>query len=257
MYLLLAVEVTSLTRRRLPPEPLWRRIHVLSLPLFAPGHGALRRAPGTDTGNPFADPRASSSPPWRSTGLLVRRIRRSTSACPAPARPAVRAGPTPSRSSSGSRSPSDAGNLSQAPVRLSPRRCEPEGTVRCETCAGPQGGMVVVVPRHGEPARRLRGRPESGDGERLDRRHAGASDRTARSASAEYEVHGDREDRRAPTAGRAGHAPPSSTPQSSAPLARRAASTTTRSGTDYLLYRQEFLRTGVQVHDVDVSGRAS
>ncbi len=34
LYLLLTVELTSLARRRLPHR-VWRRIHVLSLPLFA------------------------------------------------------------------------------------------------------------------------------------------------------------------------------------------------------------------------------
>ena len=52
MYLLLAVELTSLARRRLPNR-LWRRIHVLSLPLFfvATMHFLVA---GTDAANPLA-----------------------------------------------------------------------------------------------------------------------------------------------------------------------------------------------------------
>ena len=34
MYLLIAVEATSLAKRRLPHR-VWRRVHVLSMPLFA------------------------------------------------------------------------------------------------------------------------------------------------------------------------------------------------------------------------------
>lgn len=52
LYLLLAVELTSLVRRHLP-RSVWRRIHVLSLPLFlvATLHFVVT---GTDAGNPFA-----------------------------------------------------------------------------------------------------------------------------------------------------------------------------------------------------------
>jgi methionine sulfoxide reductase heme-binding subunit len=52
LYLLLAVELTSLARRYLPPR-VWRRIHVLSLPLFlvATMHFVVT---GTDAGNPVA-----------------------------------------------------------------------------------------------------------------------------------------------------------------------------------------------------------
>ncbi len=52
MYLMLAVELTSLTRRYLPTR-VWRRIHTLSLPLFlcATVHFVMA---GTDAGNPFA-----------------------------------------------------------------------------------------------------------------------------------------------------------------------------------------------------------
>ena len=52
MYLLLAVELTSLVRKRLPRK-LWHALHLLSLPLFAFAtmHFALA---GTDAGNPFA-----------------------------------------------------------------------------------------------------------------------------------------------------------------------------------------------------------
>jgi DMSO/TMAO reductase YedYZ heme-binding membrane subunit len=52
MYLLLAVELTSLTRRWLPAR-LWRRVHVLSLPLFALASVHFLLA-GSDAGNPFA-----------------------------------------------------------------------------------------------------------------------------------------------------------------------------------------------------------
>jgi LPXTG-motif cell wall-anchored protein len=52
MYLLLAVELTSLARRRMPRR-LWRLVHISSLPLFAFAtvHFAVT---GTDAGNPFA-----------------------------------------------------------------------------------------------------------------------------------------------------------------------------------------------------------
>jgi DMSO/TMAO reductase YedYZ heme-binding membrane subunit len=52
MYLLLAIELTSLTRRWLPKRA-WRLTHMLSLPLFALAtvHFVLT---GTDSGNPFA-----------------------------------------------------------------------------------------------------------------------------------------------------------------------------------------------------------
>jgi DMSO/TMAO reductase YedYZ heme-binding membrane subunit len=52
MYLLLAVELTSLARRRLSHR-VWRRIHVLSLPLFflATMHFLVA---GTDAANPLA-----------------------------------------------------------------------------------------------------------------------------------------------------------------------------------------------------------
>jgi DMSO/TMAO reductase YedYZ heme-binding membrane subunit len=52
LYLLLAVELTSLARRSLPTV-VWRRIHVLSLPLFlvASVHFVVT---GTDAGSPFA-----------------------------------------------------------------------------------------------------------------------------------------------------------------------------------------------------------
>jgi DMSO/TMAO reductase YedYZ heme-binding membrane subunit len=49
LYLLLAVELTSLVRRRLPRR-LWRAVHALSFPLFALAtvHGLTA---GTDRGN--------------------------------------------------------------------------------------------------------------------------------------------------------------------------------------------------------------
>jgi predicted ferric reductase len=51
-YLLLAVELTSLVRRRLPLR-VWRRIHVLSLPLFLVATVHFLAA-GTDAANPLA-----------------------------------------------------------------------------------------------------------------------------------------------------------------------------------------------------------
>ena len=52
LYLLLAVEVTSLLRRRLPPR-LWRAVHRLSIPVFALAtvHALLA---GTDTARAWA-----------------------------------------------------------------------------------------------------------------------------------------------------------------------------------------------------------
>ena len=50
MYLLLAVELTSLTRRHLPPR-VWRRIHVLSFPLFVVATLHLLQA-GADAATP-------------------------------------------------------------------------------------------------------------------------------------------------------------------------------------------------------------
>lgn len=52
MYLLLAVELTSLARRRLPRK-LWHAVHLLSLPLFVFSTVHFAGA-GTDAGNPFA-----------------------------------------------------------------------------------------------------------------------------------------------------------------------------------------------------------
>jgi len=51
LYLLAAVELTSLARKQLP-RPLWRRLHFLSFPLFllAEGHMLLS---GTDAGSPL------------------------------------------------------------------------------------------------------------------------------------------------------------------------------------------------------------
>jgi sulfoxide reductase heme-binding subunit YedZ len=51
LYLLLAVELTSLARARLPAR-LWRRVHLLALPLFALAtlHGLLA---GADAGHPL------------------------------------------------------------------------------------------------------------------------------------------------------------------------------------------------------------
>ncbi len=74
MYLMLAVELTSLTRRWLSPR-LWRRIHVLSLPLFALAtvHFVVT---GTDAGNPFAIVGIAISS-VAVAGLVIRRIARS------------------------------------------------------------------------------------------------------------------------------------------------------------------------------------
>src|ERR1700675_2281887 len=89
MYLLLAVELTSLTRRWMPTR-IWRRIHVLSLPLFllATVHFV---AAGTDAGNPFA---VSGIVICTSAvaGLLTSRIRRMRSAPPPRTRQPVRPG---------------------------------------------------------------------------------------------------------------------------------------------------------------------
>jgi DMSO/TMAO reductase YedYZ heme-binding membrane subunit len=51
LYLLLAVEVSSLLRRRLPAA-WWRRVHVLSVPLFGAGTLHLLTA-GTDAAHPL------------------------------------------------------------------------------------------------------------------------------------------------------------------------------------------------------------
>jgi hypothetical protein len=51
LYLLLAVELTSLARRRLPPR-LWRLTHLASLPLWAVATLHLLTA-GTDAANPL------------------------------------------------------------------------------------------------------------------------------------------------------------------------------------------------------------
>jgi DMSO/TMAO reductase YedYZ heme-binding membrane subunit len=51
VYLLVAVELSSLLRRRLPPV-WWRRLHVLSVPLYGVGTLHLLTA-GTDAGHPL------------------------------------------------------------------------------------------------------------------------------------------------------------------------------------------------------------
>ena len=73
MYLALAVELTSLIRRSLPTR-VWRRIHYLSLPLFAMAtmHFVLT---GTDAGNPLAV-LGIVIVSLAILGLVVRRIRR-------------------------------------------------------------------------------------------------------------------------------------------------------------------------------------
>lgn len=88
MYLLLAVELTSLARRRLPAR-LWRRIHYLSLPLFAFSTVHFLGA-GTDAGNPFAVIGVVITV-LAVVALLIRRVGRSRSVS-AP-RPTGRPGP--------------------------------------------------------------------------------------------------------------------------------------------------------------------
>jgi DMSO/TMAO reductase YedYZ heme-binding membrane subunit len=74
MYLLLAIEITSLTRRWLPNR-VWRQIHYLSLPLFALATVHFVAA-GTDAANPFAIAGIVIST-LAVGGLLARRIHRS------------------------------------------------------------------------------------------------------------------------------------------------------------------------------------
>jgi DMSO/TMAO reductase YedYZ heme-binding membrane subunit len=76
MYLLLAVELTSLTRRFLPAR-VWRRVHYLSLPVFALAtvHFAVT---GTDAGNPLAV-LGIVIVSLAVLGLVIRRIRRTRS----------------------------------------------------------------------------------------------------------------------------------------------------------------------------------
>ena len=61
LYLLLAVEVSSLARKRLPNR-IWRRLHFLAFPLYVVATLHMLTA-GTD-----AAPRPSRSWPWRSPG---------------------------------------------------------------------------------------------------------------------------------------------------------------------------------------------
>jgi hypothetical protein len=88
MYLMLAVELTSLTRRWMPRR-IWRRIHVLSLPLFlfATVHFVIT---GTDAGHPFAMAGIVISS-MAVAGLLVRRLQRLPR--PGPAAPTWPSGP--------------------------------------------------------------------------------------------------------------------------------------------------------------------
>jgi predicted ferric reductase len=83
LYLLLAVEVTSLLRRRIP-KPIWRRVHLASFGLFAVAtlHGLLA---GTDGG--------SSTLRWvmlvtTATVVALTALRVAQALEPAPARPA-------------------------------------------------------------------------------------------------------------------------------------------------------------------------
>ncbi len=89
MYLLVAVELTSLTRRWLPAK-LWRRVHVLSLPLFALAsvHFVLT---GTDAGNRVAVLGVALAASVVA-GLLVLRIPRARSRRPGPGGPAAPVG---------------------------------------------------------------------------------------------------------------------------------------------------------------------
>jgi DMSO/TMAO reductase YedYZ heme-binding membrane subunit len=84
MYVLLAVEITSLTRRFLSTK-VWRRIHVLSLPLFVLATVHFLGT-GTDAGNPFAILGVVISS-LAVGGLVVRRVQRS--------RPQPASGPAP------------------------------------------------------------------------------------------------------------------------------------------------------------------
>jgi hypothetical protein len=89
LYLLIAVELTSLARRRLPAR-VWRGVHMASFPLFAFGTIHAITA-GTDTGNP-----AFRAIVWVVAalvlGLTLRRVQQATN--PAPARPRHPSAPT-------------------------------------------------------------------------------------------------------------------------------------------------------------------
>jgi DMSO/TMAO reductase YedYZ heme-binding membrane subunit len=94
MYLMLAVELTSLARRWLPHR-VWRRIHVLSLPLFvlASVHFVVA---GTDAGNPFAVAGIVLSS-LAVAGLVVRRTSRGRTRPPLLPGPGGPAAPAPAR----------------------------------------------------------------------------------------------------------------------------------------------------------------
>lgn len=64
MYVLAAVELTSLAKRRLP-QKVWKRTHALSLPLFGVATIHLLRA-GTDAANPIV-----SASVWSVTTVVV------------------------------------------------------------------------------------------------------------------------------------------------------------------------------------------
>jgi hypothetical protein len=89
MYLLLAVELTSLARRRLPTR-VWRAIHVSSLPLFAFATIHFAGA-GTDAGNPLAV-LGMLLLGGVVTGFVVRRFARYPSLTPSVGRRPVRDG---------------------------------------------------------------------------------------------------------------------------------------------------------------------
>lgn len=86
LYLLIAVEVTSLARRHLPPR-LWRAVHALSFPLFvlATVHALLA---GTDTTRAWA----SWSIIGASMAVAFLAVARAFAPAPAALRPAARGG---------------------------------------------------------------------------------------------------------------------------------------------------------------------
>jgi DMSO/TMAO reductase YedYZ heme-binding membrane subunit len=94
MYLLLAVEITSLLRRHLPNR-IWKRVHYLSFPLmlFATIHFVVT---GTDAGNPVAIVAIAGSA-FMIGGLVGRRLVEALPPGSTPARVPVPAPVTPRR----------------------------------------------------------------------------------------------------------------------------------------------------------------
>ena len=92
MYLMLAVELTSLARRFVPPK-LWRRVHFLSLPLFALSTVHFV-ATGTDAGEPV-----------RGAGIVISSLAVAVACCSGAwcSRPRARAPLVPGRVGPGSR----------------------------------------------------------------------------------------------------------------------------------------------------------